>query len=235
MLETLEHPVDGLIEIKRTLKAGGVLGVACVEYGGLVLGGPNEDLLRRFYSIRERLWQLRDAADPYRGRQLRGLLERAGFLGVTAMSKYFSYGTGEAVKSFGRARAERMLRRSVRALRDGPWSRLRERPRCDEPGLARVVGVTGRICRLRLVSSRWVEAELRDPPGSSPSRRTSGSTRPRFRIAMWGGYSTESARWSSEVVAGALAVRSHERLPRRAVPLPSLTLIHSAQSKQQQK
>jgi ubiquinone/menaquinone biosynthesis C-methylase UbiE len=53
MLETLERPLDGLIEIKRTLKPGGVLGVACVEYGGLILAGPNEELLRRFYAIRE--------------------------------------------------------------------------------------------------------------------------------------------------------------------------------------
>ena len=33
MLETLDRPLDGLIEIKRILKPGAVLGVACVEYG----------------------------------------------------------------------------------------------------------------------------------------------------------------------------------------------------------
>ncbi len=106
MLETLDHPLDGLIEIKRTLKPGSVLGAACVEYGGLILAGPNDELLRRFYTIRERVWQLENAADPYRGRQLRGLLARAGFERVVATSKYFSYGTGDAVKSFGLARAE---------------------------------------------------------------------------------------------------------------------------------
>jgi ubiquinone/menaquinone biosynthesis C-methylase UbiE len=106
MLETLEGPLDGLIEIQRTLKPGGVLGVACVEYGGLILAGPKVELLRWFYAIRERVWQLESAADPYRGRQLRGLLERAGFDRVVATSKYFCYGTGDAVKAFGRARAE---------------------------------------------------------------------------------------------------------------------------------
>jgi ubiquinone/menaquinone biosynthesis C-methylase UbiE len=106
MLETLDRPLDALIEIKRTLRPGGVIGVACVEYGALVLAGPEEELLRRFYTVRERVWQLEEVADPYRGRRLRGLLERAGFDRVNATTKYFSYGTAEAVESFGRARAE---------------------------------------------------------------------------------------------------------------------------------
>jgi SAM-dependent methyltransferase len=105
-LETLERPLDGLVEIKRTLKAGGVLGVACVEYGGLILAGPGDDLLGRFYAVRERLWQLEGTADPYRGRQLRSLLEHAGFEHVTATSKYICYGTSDAVASFGADRAE---------------------------------------------------------------------------------------------------------------------------------
>jgi ubiquinone/menaquinone biosynthesis C-methylase UbiE len=106
MLEAIDRPLDALLEIKRTLKPGGVLGVASVEYDGLILAGPNEALLRRFYAIRERLWQLDISADPYLGRALRGLLLRAGFEGVVASSKYFCYGTEAAVKSFGRGRAE---------------------------------------------------------------------------------------------------------------------------------
>lgn len=106
MLETLERPLDALVEIKRTLKPGGVVGVACVEYGGLVLAGPGEELLRRFFAVREQVWQVENAADPYRGRRLRSLLERAGFDRVEATTKSFSYGTAKAVADFGRARAD---------------------------------------------------------------------------------------------------------------------------------
>jgi SAM-dependent methyltransferase len=106
MLETLVHPLKGLAEIRRTLKPGAILGVACVEYGGLVLAGPGEELLRRFYAIRERVWVLENAADPYRGRRLRGLLARAGFERVVASSRYLCYGTEDAVRAFGLARAE---------------------------------------------------------------------------------------------------------------------------------
>ena len=106
MLETLDRPLDGLLEMKRALRPGGVLGVACVEYGGLILSGPDVEVLRRFYALRERLWLLDGHADPYRGRELRGLLEHAGFDAVVATSKYISYGTADDVHSFGTARAE---------------------------------------------------------------------------------------------------------------------------------
>lgn len=106
MVETLERPVDGLADIRRVLKPGGVVGVASVEYGGLILGGPNEPMLRRFYHLRTQLWQDEGVADPFRGRALRGLLFAAGFERIEATTTSISYGTEGSVRAFGRDRAE---------------------------------------------------------------------------------------------------------------------------------
>lgn len=104
-LEALTDPLRGLTEIARVLKPGAVVGAASVEYGGIIIAGDNVAPLRRFYQIREKLWELEVVANPYLGRNLRGLLNRIGFKDVIATTKYFSYGTADSVAKFGSGRA----------------------------------------------------------------------------------------------------------------------------------
>jgi SAM-dependent methyltransferase len=103
MLETLDDPSSALAEVRRIVTPGGLVGASSIDYGGLILHGPDEPRLRRFYELRLRLWE--EDVHPNRGRELRGLLLGAGFEGVEAGTTYFNYGTEERVRMFGLGRA----------------------------------------------------------------------------------------------------------------------------------
>jgi SAM-dependent methyltransferase len=104
VLEALDRPAEAISEMSRVLKRNGVVAVACVDYGGLILAGPHESLVRRFFDIRKQLWQ-REGVSPYRGRELRGLLLANGFQRVHATTIYISYGDEDAIREFGIGRA----------------------------------------------------------------------------------------------------------------------------------
>jgi ubiquinone/menaquinone biosynthesis C-methylase UbiE len=104
-LETLEEPNQALQEVKRVLKLGGLIGVASVEYEGVILTGSQEPLLRKFYAVREKLWRLEGVAEPRLGKHLRTLLHATGFGEVRAQAHYISHGSDAEVASFGLERA----------------------------------------------------------------------------------------------------------------------------------
>jgi SAM-dependent methyltransferase len=105
MLETVDDPMNVILELRRVTKHGGLVGAASVDYGGLILGGQKTAGPQRFYKIRQQLWRSARIAEPNTGRQLRGLFEEAQFKRVEAFADYISYGTPDRVMSFARDRA----------------------------------------------------------------------------------------------------------------------------------
>jgi ubiquinone/menaquinone biosynthesis C-methylase UbiE len=115
MLETLGEPAGVVAELRRVTKRGGVVGAASVEYSGIIMGGERTAEPRRFYDIRQQLWQAEAIADPIWGRRLRGLFQEAGFARVEAFADYISYGTPDRVVAFARDRAEECRGQKLRA------------------------------------------------------------------------------------------------------------------------
>ena len=100
MLETLDDPAPVIAELRRLTKRGGVVGVASVEYDGIILAGEPTAGPRRFYDIRQQLWRAARIAEPNTGRRLRGLFQAAGFGHVEAFADYqlWDAGSGQSLR-----------------------------------------------------------------------------------------------------------------------------------------
>ena len=116
MLETLSDAASVVVELRRIIRRGGVMGAASVEYGGIIIAGAETAGPQRFYDIRQRLWRAEGIADPNTGRRLRGLLQEAGFSRVEASAKYISYDTKDRIIAFAHDRATECRGRWMRTL-----------------------------------------------------------------------------------------------------------------------
>src|SRR5215831_697053 len=92
MLETVDDPMNLILELWRVTKHAGLVGAASVDYGGLILGGQKTAGPQRFYEIRHHLWRSAYRRTEY-GPPMRGLFGEAQFDRVEAYADYISYGT----------------------------------------------------------------------------------------------------------------------------------------------
>lgn len=93
LIEHLPEPRDGLAELKRVLKPGGVIGIRSPDWESALLH-PDTEKLRDSIALRNR-WQRHRGGHPGAGRHLRGLLVEAGFLDVSAGATAESHGSDD--------------------------------------------------------------------------------------------------------------------------------------------
>jgi ubiquinone/menaquinone biosynthesis C-methylase UbiE len=100
VFEHLSEPLKALSEIYRVLKVGGMIALRDADFDFLATGGPHEKILKDSCTIMAEQWK-HVSGNPYIGKNLRALLNQAGYMNCegTATAEYF--GTSETTRSFG--------------------------------------------------------------------------------------------------------------------------------------
>jgi ubiquinone/menaquinone biosynthesis C-methylase UbiE len=96
VLEHIGEPLRALREMHRVLKVGGVIGVRELDMGGILVAALDERL-KRFFAVFEADYA-GVGGHPRLGRELRGLVNAAGFTVLTASASYDYFSTEEQLQ-----------------------------------------------------------------------------------------------------------------------------------------
>jgi SAM-dependent methyltransferase len=105
VLEHVNDPARAIKEMYRVLKPGGMMGLRDIDFGGHILASA-DPLLEQYHAIFEADWR-RTGGHPRLGRELRALLQSAGFMDVEASASYEAFGNKEATTWWGQIAASR--------------------------------------------------------------------------------------------------------------------------------
>jgi SAM-dependent methyltransferase len=97
VLQHLEDPHAALVELRRVLRPGGVIGVTDADWDGVLLYPP-EPLIDRGTEILGELRARGGGGDPRVGKRLRALLHDAGFVRIAASAAAGAEGDAAVVR-----------------------------------------------------------------------------------------------------------------------------------------
>lgn len=120
----LGQPGTAVLEMKRVLRPGGVLGLRDADIDGDVYH-PENPLLQKFWSLAGQV-SAAGGADMRFGRKQRALLRECGFQEIRASASYDSYGDAQSVEGFSRFWADVFMTQHREGILAAGWVSAQE-------------------------------------------------------------------------------------------------------------